>query len=133
MAWQRCPQGAHLNLESTTSRYSKNSVWTPGRSTTCTQPAPSREVDDERHYQRTFREHPAHSVESSGKEKRDDGRHVRDPRGFSQRSGQGRRNTRGAVAWRGRFLQRGQRCPGFSQEPSRTRPIFSSSLDECAA
>src|SRR5258705_14002371 len=99
MAWQRCPQGAHLNLESTTRRCSKNSVWIPRRSTTYTQPAPSREGDDGRHHQRTFLEHPAHSVESSGKKKRDNGCHLRDARGFSQLSSQRRRNTCRPAAW----------------------------------
>ena len=63
----------------------------------------------------------ADPVESSGKEERDDVQHVRHSRGASQCGGEGRADSRRALARRGRLVLCGQRCGGFPEEPARVR------------
>src|SRR5262249_48394619 len=48
-------------------------------------------------------------------------RHVRQPRGASQCGGEGRADSRRALARRRRLVLCGQRCGGFPEDPARVR------------
>src|SRR5271155_3298161 len=97
-------------LASTTRWFSRSWALARAKSTACTTAAPFRKqknarrsgprraqihqtrtgVDDGRDYDRTLRKRTTRSIESPGKEERDDLEHVRDSRGYLHRRGQGR-------------------------------------------